>query len=470
MDGPGLIRVGGELAVSMERNFDEALESHFDKGPLQEDLTFAYYRLAQGRRRQSLVLSRPALPGDGDRILQGNVAFTQKYLQRVLDECPAGVGIALMHSHLGPGWQGMSEDDVVAERDRLAAAVGGRTGLPLLGMTWGTDGAWSARVWVREAPFRYGRRDVHLVRSVGPRLRVTFHPVLAPTPEVGKSQVASVSVWGEEAQSVLARLRVGIVGLGSVGSIVAEGLARIGVSRFVLVDHDRIELRNLDRTAGATRADARLRRHKVSTAARHIRESATSESLELDVYRGSLLTRGGLVRILDCDVVFSCVDRPWPRHLINSVAYANLLPVIDGGILVRVDDGRLLHADWRIHTVGPGMACLVCLGALDSGDVGLDVAGLLDDPDYMRGLSAAQRETYARRNVFPMSLSVAAHELLHLAGLVSGDDRVRGIGPQRYHGYPGAMEAEPRSDCREDCGYSALTASAIDLSGTFGVK
>jgi hypothetical protein len=415
-------------------------------------------------------LSKLALPGEGDRILQGNVAFTQPYLQRVLDECPAGAGIALVHSHLGPGWQGMSEDDIVAEGDRLASAVGGRTGLPLLGLTWGTNGAWSARVWLRDAPFRYRRQDVHLVRAVGSRLRVTFHPRLVPSPPLGKSQVVTVSVWGEEAQRVLARLRVGIVGLGSVGSIVAEGLARVGVSKFVLVDHDRIELRNLDRTAGARRSDVRLRRHKVGIAARHIKESATSEGLELDVYRGSLLSSGGLARILDCDVVFSCVDRPWPRHLMNSVAYANLIPVIDGGIMVRVHEGRLLHADWRIHTVGPGMACLVCLGALDIGHVSLDVAGLVDDPDYMQGLSSAERETYARRNVFPMSLSVAAHELLHLAGLVSGDDRVRGIGPQRYHGYPGVMEAQPRPSCLEHCGYSALTASAIDFKGTLAAN
>jgi len=467
---PRLTRVADELAASMERHLEESLEAHFDKGPLQEDLTFAYYRPAQGRRRRSFILSRLALPGDGDRILQGNVAFTQPYLQRVLDECPADAGIALIHSHLGPGWQDMSEDDTVAERDRLASAVGGRTGLPLLGLTWGTNSAWSARVWVRHAPFRYRRHDVHLVRAVGSRLRTTFHPRLVPSPPAGESHVATVSVWGEEAQGVLARVRVGIVGLGSVGSIVAEGLARVGVSKFVLVDHDRIELRNLDRTAGARRADVRLRRHKVDVAARHIKESATSEGLELDVYRGSLLSGGGLARILDCDVVFSCVDRPWPRHLMNSVAYANLIPVIDGGILVRVDAGRLLHADWRIHTVGPGTACLVCLGALDIGDVSLDIEGLLDDPDYMQGLSAAQREAYARRNVFPMSLSVAAHELLHLAGLLSGEDRVRGIGPQRYHGYPGAMEAEPRSTCLEGCAYSALTASAIDLSGTVAVK
>ena len=34
----------------------------------------------------------------------------------------------------------MSEDDVVAERDRLAGAAFGRTGLPVVGLTRGTTG------------------------------------------------------------------------------------------------------------------------------------------------------------------------------------------------------------------------------------------------------------------------------------------------------------------------------------------
>src|SRR3712207_8224358 len=41
------------------------------------------------------------------------------YLSRVLATVPDGCGIALLHSHLGPGWQDMSRDDDVAERDRL---------------------------------------------------------------------------------------------------------------------------------------------------------------------------------------------------------------------------------------------------------------------------------------------------------------------------------------------------------------
>jgi len=116
-------------------------------------------------------------------------------------------------------------------------------------------------------------------------------------------------------------------------------------------------------------------------------------------------------------VLISCVDRPWPRWILNMIAYAHLIPVIDGDILARVTpDGRPLHIDWRIHTVGPGRACLLCLSALLRSDAALDRDGLLDDPDYLCGLTAEDYERYNRRNVFPFSLSVAAHEVLHLAG------------------------------------------------------
>ena len=80
------------------------------------------------------------------------------------------------------------------------------------------------------------------------------------------------------------------------------------------------------------------------------------------------------------------------RHVLNTLAYAHLIPVIDGGILARVNGlGNLQHIDWRIHTVGPGRACLYCLSALIRSDVALDRDGMLENPDYVTGLSPAGR-------------------------------------------------------------------------------
>ncbi len=453
-----------ELSVAFTEHIDLVLSKHLDKGQAQEDMTFAYWRPSRGSTRYTAILNELPLPGQKERILQGNVAFTPEYLARVLDECPKGSGIALLHSHLGPGWQSMSKDDIVAERDRLAGVVAGKTNLPLVGLTWGTDGTWSARFWLRVGRHRYERRWASTVRSVGSQLRLSFHPDLCPEPVTTGSQVATRSVWGQHAQADLARTHVGIVGLGSVGSIVAEALSRTGVQRLTLIDHDRIEERNLDRTLGAFRSDARKRTPKVEVSSRLLESSHTARKFRVSAISESVLSPEGLGAALDCDVIICCVDRPWPRHNLNKLAYLHLIPVIDGGILARVKEtGPVVHVDWTIHTIGPGRACLYCLKALLRSDAVLDRDGSLDDPDYVKGLSQAERERYERRNVFAFSLSVAAHEVLQLAGLVTGNARIGGVGPQRYRAYPGTMEVSSTEGCKANCDVAPLTASAINL-------
>jgi molybdopterin-synthase adenylyltransferase len=69
------------------------------------------------------------------------------------------------------------------------------------------------------------------------------------------------------------RLRVGIVGAGSVGSIIAEALARIGVANIILIDFDSIENINLDRSLHANRLDALLMRSKVQVLARELKRA-----------------------------------------------------------------------------------------------------------------------------------------------------------------------------------------------------
>jgi molybdopterin-synthase adenylyltransferase len=453
------------LSIAMTEALDDQLQAHLDKGLGQEDLAFALWRPSWGHTRLTAILQQLVLPEPGDRMLHGNVAFTPDYIQRVLQLTDNGFGIALLHSHLGPGWQGMSHDDVVAERDRLAAAVAGRTGLPLVGLTRGTDGAWSGRFWFRQSPASYARRWAATVRVVGQQLRMTYHPELLPPPAPSASQVATVSVWGEEKQADLARLRVGIIGLGSVGSIVAEALSRVGMTWVSLIDHDCMEMRNLDRTLGATREDAVQSTPKVIVAERLVKATHTAEQFHVESYHGSLLEPEGLQRALDCDVLFSCVDRPLPRHLLNALAYSHLIPVVDGGILVKVEKGHLIHADWRVHTVGPGRSCLLCLDTLRREDIALDRAGLLDDPVYIKGLGPQFNPLLSRQNVFPFSLNVASLEVLQFIGLVTGQSRIGGIGAQIYHCYPGSIEVIDKQECSPECEYSALTALAQDLSG-----
>jgi len=54
-------------------------------------------------------------------------------------------------------------------------------------------------------------------------------------------------LWGDAMQDKLRYSQVALIGLGGVGSYVAEALARAGIGALTLVDHDRVELSNLNR-------------------------------------------------------------------------------------------------------------------------------------------------------------------------------------------------------------------------------
>ena len=56
---------------------------------------------------------------------------------------------------------------------------------------------------------------------------------------------------GQEALDKLESARVAVFGIGGVGGYVAEGLARSGIGAMDLIDHDKVEITNLNRQAVA---------------------------------------------------------------------------------------------------------------------------------------------------------------------------------------------------------------------------
>ena len=122
----------------------------------------------------------------------------------------------------------------------------------------------------------YDRVWCESVRVVGEAFAVTFHPELRPPPLLPGAGERTASAWGTDVQSTIARLRVAVAGAGSVGALVAEALARMGVGELRLIDFDSVELINLDRLLYATQRSLRLERSKVENLSRHLRSSATA--------------------------------------------------------------------------------------------------------------------------------------------------------------------------------------------------
>jgi hypothetical protein len=462
----GIALAGRRLSVAMTTDLAARLATHLDRSDGQEDLTFLLWRPSSGATRTTAIVTEAVWPADGERIVHGNVSFTSAYFLRAAAlAAQAGAGLALVHSHPGGvGWQGLSRDDHAAEAG-YAAQTAVMTGLPLLGLTYATgDGGYSARLWDRAGPRRYTPVWCENVRLVGDRIHVSWNDRLRPVPRFRPLQARTVSAWGPVVQADLARLHVGIIGAGSVGALVAEALARLGIDWITLLDFDTVEAVNLDRLLHAGPRDVRLARAKVEVLARALRRSATAELPRIEAFDLSVVEPEGLARALDCDVLFSCVDRPWPRAVLNLAAYAHLVPVVDGGILVRGRRGqRLRGAEWRAHLAGPGRACLECLGQYDPGLVHVERAGLLDDPSYLAGLDE-DHPLRRNENVFPFSAATAAHETLQLLTAVIAPGGVGDVGAHLYHFATGTLDR--RTDgCLLNCPYTHTLLALGDTHG-----
>lgn len=399
-----------EVAMTAEMG-DKArqhLLHYFEQDIYQEDLCFALWRPSTGNKRRTGLVYEIILPQNGERELHGNASFQPEYIARSIElACEKKAGLALMHSHPGRGWQDMSEADVRAERDVLAYPALS-TDLPLIGLTIGaTDGYWSARFW-EMIKGKMTRQRCEKVRVVGTEFfKVYFDDKIAPPPERREILRRTIDTWGNEAQQNIARLRVGIVGLGSVGCIVAEALARTGISRITLIDHDVVQEHNLDRLIYATERD--IGRRKVDLAGQKIRRHTTAKNTDILALPMSIRNSIAYKAAIDCDILFSCVDRPVGRDVLNYIAYAHCIPVIDGGVDVGPVNHKLQFAHWRAHLIGPQFQCMRCIRQYTSSDVSTELDGSLDSPSYIANLPPEERMN--NQNVFSFSLSVAAMEL-----------------------------------------------------------
>ena len=441
-----------EHSVAMDGGTARELLAHLIRSDGQEDLCFALYRPATGRRRKTAVVYKMIPPQAGERRIHGNASFEPGYFERAVGEAVRDkAGLVFLHSHPVPGWQPMSQDDVRAEEGHAAAALGA-TRMPLVGMTTGSDGTWSARFWERVAAGRYHRFWCRNVRTVGVRLKIDFADALCPPPPPAPELERTIHAWGEVKQANLARIRVGVIGTGSVGAFVAEALARTGFQELVLVDFDVVKMHNLDRLLHATRADALSERLKVDVVAGALRQHATAAAISVEPVPHGLHHTPGYEAALDCDVLFSCVDRPLPRHLLNLIAHGCFIPVVDGGIQVRrTPSAGLIGADWRAHTTGPGRRCLACIGQYDPGVVQLDRQGLLDDPHYIEALPE-DHPLRARENVFAFSQACSSLMVLQFLQSVIVPVNCASPGRQLYHFVPGLLDTETQpSTCDAAC-------------------
>lgn len=448
-------------SVVIQELLNDKLTKHLIRNDQQEDLCFALYSIAKGKTRITGIVNEIVLPEATDRNLHGNVSFNSQYFDKITRlSLQENKGIVFIHSHPMAGWQGMSRDDEATEK-MLAPRVKAITNLPLIGMTIGRNGDWSARFWNKVMPKIYKCDWCESVRIVGEKFSVTFNDNLLKPIRFQEEFVRTTSAWGEHKQAQLSRIKIGIVGIGSVGSQIAESLIRTGIQNIYLIDFDLIQKKNLDRLHSLNKKNVGYL--KSDTYARILTDNRLFQSQSIISCSFSIVEKEGFETALDCDVVFCCVDKPWPRFILNCISYAYLIPVIDGGINASFSSksDNLDQARWRTYVAGPQRRCIKCMEQYKPEDVSLEQTGLLEDSTYIKGLPENHFMNRGE-NVYAFSLALAGMQMQQFLSFVL---KPRGVyyGPKEMDFITGNIDYDFKFTCEDSCEFNNLIGLGDNL-------
>ena len=156
---------------------------------------------------------------------------------------------------------------------------------------------------------------------------------------------------GIEGQQRLLASHALVIGAGGLGSPVALYLGTAGVGRLTIVDHDSVDLTNLQRQIAHNLA--RIGQPKAESA----RE--TIAAINPDVQVLPLVERADAPRldalVRDADVVIDCSDNFVTRHAVNAACVSHRKPLVAGAAIGF--DGQVSVYDVR----QPGTPCYACV-------------------------------------------------------------------------------------------------------------
>ena len=362
------------------------------------------------------------VPGKrGYRMLKAE--FIQSRILRARDRRLAYLAI---HNHGGTDSVGFSGPDMASHERGYPALLDIARGMPVGALVFARS-AVAGDLWFPGCE----RAPLSQAAIIGHRRLVLF-----PRPETNAAAVGMYDrqsrLFGDAGQELMRRTRVGIVGLGGAGSVLAELLGRLGVGEFVLADPERAEDTNLPRLIAAQRRDAvvpswlpraiahRLKSRKVRMAARNIRRA--NRDARIEAVARNFLEADVAARFTDCDFLFLAADTMGARLLFNAIVHQYGVPGIQVGAKIPVaEDGTVGNVFCVSRMVTPEQGCLWCNGLISPGrlqDEAVPEAArrgyaYLDDPDV------------TAPSVVTMNAIACAHAaddfLFHMTGLKYDD-------------------------------------------------
>ena len=265
----------------------------------------------------------------------------------------------------------------------------------------------------------------------------------------------NIRFFGRAGQNRLRASRVGVVGIGGLGTHVVQQLALLGVGEMVAVDPEELDETNRNRYIGARHDDPIPGTLKVDIAERIV--SGIDLRTAVRKVPHSLLSREAMEALAGVTHVFGCMDHDALRLVLTEFAAAYSLPYIDCASEILADDA--VEFGGRVCVAWSGEACLSCLDELD--------------PDESR--DASVRRDRATIYGVPVAEDAPAPSVVSLNGIIAslgvtefmvGVTGIRPPWPLLTH-YGSSGTVRVRAMPRVGCYYCGAVRAAGDRSSVF---
>lgn len=276
------------------------------------------------------------------------ISWPGSYLEKAIDAAEETLmTVILVHSHPG-GLLEFSDTDDASDAQTM------------LSLYQGVDTVHGSAIMVSEGSmrarlYRKGKyaENVDLVTVAGDDIHYWWDGIY----ELSQQPIAFTSGMTD----TFNKLTATIIGVSGTGSIVAEQVARLGFGEIVLIDHDHIEKKNLNRILNSTLDDALNGRSKVDMFAQAIRNIRGKDIAQ--PIQDTIFSREAVLSAANADVIFCCVDTFQARMIADRIASSFLIPLLDVGVKIPThvdpEDGRkITDVTGRIDYVKPGGSTL----------------------------------------------------------------------------------------------------------------
>lgn len=206
--------------------------------------------LASGPAESRLLVREvwPAREPEDYRVgRQGHMGLQAPFIHRCLTQCRDQRLVYLaVHNHGGSGFVAFSRIDMASHERGYGALLDIAEGMPV-GALVVADGAMELDLWHPDRS-RAALSEARVLGSTIDRYYASPHSrKRSGAGSSDESYSRQALFLGASGQHLFRRAKVAVIGLGGVGSLLGEYLARLGVGHLVLIDPDRLEPSNFSR-------------------------------------------------------------------------------------------------------------------------------------------------------------------------------------------------------------------------------